>query len=57
MQISDMPSWNIEKQSITGESGQGYCYALGANAAVVSVDEASVAEAVDKIMEVMTDGE
>lgn len=58
MQISDMPSWDIQQQSITGEYAQGqYCYALGTNADVVLVDEASVAQAVDKIIEVMTGGE
>ena len=58
MQINDMPSWTIGKQSISGEYGHGYyCYALGANADVVLVDESSVAAAVDKIMEVMTGSE
>lgn len=58
MQLNDMSSWTIEKQSITGEYGQGYyCYALGANADVVLVDETSVAKAVDKIIEVQTGGE
>lgn len=58
MQLSDMPSWHIEKQSISGEYGQGqFCYALGANADVVLMDEISVAKAVDKITEVQKGGE
>lgn len=57
MQLGDMPSWNIDKQSVTGESGSGYCYALGSYASVVFTDEASVASAMDNIMEVMAGGE
>ncbi|MCI8349386.1 MAG: hypothetical protein HFE74_08155 [Firmicutes bacterium] len=54
MQINDMSSWTIERQSITGENGNEYCYALGMNAAVVIADEVSIAQAVDKIIEVQT---
>lgn len=55
MQLADMPSWEISQQSITGEYAQGqYCYALGSYADVVLIDEASVAQAVEKIMQVLS---
>lgn len=52
MQLKDMSSWNIQKQALKGVPDFKECYALGFGASVVNTDEALVAEAVDRIMEV-----
>ncbi len=55
MQSDGMPSWTIEKQSITGGIGSEVCYMDGLNlyASVVLQDQESVISAVDEIIAVM----
>ncbi len=53
MQLSDMPSWNIEKNALKGKNDYQFCYALGFNAAVVNQDHEQIARAADKITGVM----
>ena len=52
MQLKEMPKWTITKQAIKGDIALKHCYALGTNASVVLPDDAMIAEAVDKIMQV-----
>mgnify|MGYP002792679590 CR=1 FL=1 len=54
MQMDGMPSWNIQKQSITGTPDSKICFSTGDYyVAVVDVDQKSVISAVDKIVAVM----
>ncbi|MGN0658593.1 MAG: LCP family protein [Emergencia sp.] len=54
MQLDGMPSWNIEKQSVTGTADSDLCYSTGDYyVSVVTVDPASVMEALDRIVAVM----
>lgn len=54
MQMDGMPSWDIQKQSITGTPNSRLCYSSGDYyASVVDVDQKSVISAVDKIVAVM----
>ena len=52
MQLKDMSGWTIEKQAIKGEPDSGFCYSLGDYASIVAKDEAQVAAALDKIMQI-----
>ena len=52
MQLKDMSGWTIEKQAIKGEPDSGFCYSLGDYASIVDKDEAQVAAALDKIMQI-----
>lgn len=53
MQLSSMPSWEIEKNAIKGKNDFQYCYALGFNAAVVNQDHEQISRAADKITAIM----
>ncbi len=53
MQLSSMPSWDIDKVSVKGGTGSAFCYALGSNASVVFAEEAEITKAHDAIMAVM----
>lgn len=54
MQLSGMPSWDFERQSILGEIGSELCYSTGDfYTSIIYPDEKSVIEAVDKIVAVM----
>ena len=53
MQLSSMPSWDIDKVSVKGSTGSAFCYALGSNASVVFAEEAEITKAHDAIMAVM----
>jgi len=52
LQVSEMPSWDIERQSIKGENGYDLCYALGFKAAVVNRIPEEEAKALDEIVKV-----
>ncbi len=58
MQTDGMPSWDIEKQSMIGQSSSEVCYLDGMNlyASVVLQDQESIVSAVDRIIAVMEDG-
>ncbi len=49
MQLSDMRSWNINKQAIKGTPDFAYCYSLGASASVVMPDQESLYSAMEAI--------
>lgn len=54
MQLNDMPSWDIQSIDITGLPDMNTCYSTGtAMVSVVDVDQKSIIESVDKIVEVM----
>lgn len=54
MQLADMPSWKIERQSIVGTPDSGVCYAEGSQMrSIVILDPESVQQAKDKIALVM----
>ena len=54
MQLDGMPSWDIQKQSITGTPDSKICFSTGDYyVSVVDVDQKSVISAVDKIVAVM----
>ncbi len=57
MQLKNMPSWDIQKQSIKGTNGWGHCYALGFSASIVMQDPEENARAMDNIIKIMTGGE
>lgn len=52
-QLRKMPSWKIEKQGIRGVSGFDFCYALGANASIVTQNPEENTKATDNIIKVM----
>ncbi len=54
MQMDGMPSWDIQKQSITGTPDSKICFSTGDYySSVVDVDQKSVISAVDKIVAIM----
>ena len=57
MQLSDMPSWDIQKQALKGKNDYQFCYALGFNAAVVNQDPERIAKAADRIISTMNNGQ
>jgi len=42
MQLNDGGSWNIVPLSPTGTTGSAYCYSIGGNASVVTLDDESI---------------
>ncbi len=52
MQLEDMPSWTISKQSIKGTNNYEYCYALGFSASTVDPIPEEEMKAIDKIVQV-----
>ena len=56
MQLSDMPSWDIQKNALKGMNDYQFCYALGFNAAVVNQDQEMIAKAADRIVSTMNNG-
>lgn len=57
MQLDGMPDWKIERQSIIGVSDADVCYSEGNQVrSIVILDQQSIIEALDKIVEVMDDG-
>ncbi|MDD6815205.1 MAG: LCP family protein [Firmicutes bacterium] len=58
MQLNDMPSWDIQKTALKGKNDYLPCYALGgAYASVVDQDHEQIAQAADRIIGVMNNGE
>lgn len=54
MQLADMPSWQIERQSIIGTPDADVCYSEGSQVrSIVILDPESVQQAKDKIVAVM----
>jgi len=53
MQLTSMPSWDIEKTALKGRNDYLHCYALGFAAAVVDQDHEQIARTADEITSVM----
>ena len=56
MRLSDMPSWDIQKNALKGRNDYQFCYALGFNAAVVNQDAERIAKGADMIFSTMNNG-
>ena len=56
MQLDTMPSWTIERQSIIGTPDADVCYSEGNQVrSIVLLDQESMIQALDQIVEVMED--